>query len=393
MTPPAPARVLFVITQLDRGGGAERQLYLLCSRLDKQRFLPAVVCLKHGGEWALRIRQAGVTVVELTRRHRFELSRLIGLWRAIRTFRPDLLVTMLFTANTYARLLSLAAGVPRRICCERGGDEKTPLRLWFERRLAAFTDAIVFNSRRNESAARAAGVRGRTLTIYNGVETPNVEHDVGWRILEDLGIPRNATLVGKVGRLHPRKGYDLFLALASILAARPDVHFLIIGDGPLRSWIEHQIEVRGLRGRVTLTGQLSDPLPPMACLRVMVMTSVREGMSNALMEAMALGVPCVVSAAGGSEELIADGVNGFVVPKRDPVAFARRVTELLDQPGLWERISATARERVARQFSVERMVRSYESLFDDILGNAHQPSLADDTAPGHRAVPRESPRF
>jgi len=329
-----------------------------------------VVSLKHGGEWAEEIRRCGIPVVELHRCRRFQPSRLLGLWRAIRSFRPRLLVTFMFTASTYGRILALLGGVPHRVCCERGGDLKTPGRVCVERLLARVTDAVVYNSKRNEASGKASGIRARTLTIYNGVELTPPNPAEGDRLLRHLGVPPGATLVGKVGQLHPRKDYPLFLEVAKRLAARPDLHFLIIGDGPERGRLERGVETLGLAGRVTFTGQLADPLPLVARLRVKLVTSLREGMSNALMEAMALGVPCVVSAAGANDELITDGVEGYVVKDRDPAIFARQVGALLDDPLLWQRLSENARRRAAGQLSVTRMVHSYEELFTQILSDA-----------------------
>jgi len=262
------------------------------------------------------------------------------------------------------------------------------VRGWVERALARFTDAVVFNSKRNEAECRMAGLHARTLTIYNGVEVVETTPASAEQILKHFGVPTGATLVGKIAQLHPRKDFPLFLRVAQQLAKRPGLHFLIIGDGPERARLEREVEARGLRGRVTFTGRLADPLPLIARLKVKLLTSLREGMSNALLEALALGVPCVVSAAGANGELISNGVEGYVVEGRDPAPFAHRVELLLDDPSLWQRMSANARNRAATQFSVERMVRAYEALFTEVLSGSPitDPSLSSDSPP------RPSPR-
>jgi glycosyltransferase involved in cell wall biosynthesis len=356
-----------VIPQLDATGGAERQLWLLARALDRRRFLPTVVSLKHGGAWAERLRLDGVPVVELRRRRRFELSRLLGLWRTLRQVRPHLVVTLMFTANAYGRLLGLLAGAPRVISCERGGDVKTRVRIWIERALAPFTAAIVYNSRLNQEAAAGYRLRAPQLTIPNGAEIRAARPEVGRRILSGLSVPERARLIGAVARLHPGKGLDLFLDTARLLSHRPDLHFLVVGDGVERDRLQTRVAGMGLRDRFTFTGHLADPLPVMACLHVLVHPSIRDGMPNTLMEAMSLGVPCVSSAAGGIRELITDGVDGFVIEERSPASYADRVAALLDDPALASRLGAAAAERVRRDFSVPAMVRAYENLFEAVL--------------------------
>jgi len=341
---------------------------LLVSHLDRKRFAPTVLSLKDQGEWADRIRDSGVPVIELRRRRRLELSRLWGLWRTIRDVRPDLLVTWMYPASIWGRLVALPAGVPHLIACERAGDFYGRLHLWLERLLARHTDFVVFNSRYNEERMKKALGRTRTRTIYNVLELPRVDPAAGRDLLRRLGVPPLAALVGMVASLHPRKDHDLFLEIAAWLSSRPDVHFLIIGGGSERQRLEREVARLGLGRRVTFTGFVEDPLPLMACLRVKVLTSAIEGMANVLMEAMALGVPCVVSAAGANPELITDGVEGFVIRERDPAAYAERIGALLDNPERWVAASRAARCRVTDgTFSAQTVVRAYEDLFAEVL--------------------------
>jgi glycosyltransferase involved in cell wall biosynthesis len=341
---------------------------LLVSHLDRERFSPTVLSLKHGGEWAEGIRASGVPVIELRRRRRFELSRLWGLWRAIRGVRPDLVITWMYPANIWGRLVALAAGVPHLIACARTGAFYSSLHRWLEKRLAPYTDFVVFNSRYNEERMGKALRRARTRTIYNVLELPPVDPAQGRHFLSSLGVAPRAALVGMVASLLPLKDYDLFLEAASRLASRPDVHFLIVGRGSERERLEREVERLGLAGRVTFTGFVEERLPLIASLRVKVLTSAIEGMANVLMEAMALGVPCVVSAAGANPELITDGIEGFVIRERDPGAYADRISALLDSPERWEAASRAARRRMhSGEFSVDRIVRAYEDLFAEAL--------------------------
>ena len=315
-------------------------------------------------------------VIELRRRRRFELSRLWGLWRAIRSVRPGLVVTWMYPANIWGRLVALAAGVPHLIACDRAGIFYSSLHRWLEKHLAPCTDFVVFNSRYNEERVGKALRRARTRTIYNVLELPPVDPAEGRHLLSSLGVPPRAALVGMVASLLPLKDHGLFLEAASRLSSRPDVHFLIVGGGSECQRLEQEAVRLGLGRRVTFTGFVEDPLPLIACLRVMVLTSITEGMPNVLMEALALGVPCVVSAAGANPELITDGIEGFVIRERDPGAYAERIGALLDSQERWETASQACRRRMhSGEFSVNRIVRAYEDLFKEALagGVARRP--------------------
>jgi glycosyltransferase involved in cell wall biosynthesis len=234
--------------------------------------------------------------------------------------------------------------------------------------LAPFTDAIVFNAARSEARFRECGIAVRTCTIRNGVELPTANYEAGRALLRGLGVPDHVTLVGNVAQLDRRKNHELFLRMASLLVNQPSLHFVIVGDGPERGRLEGICKQLGLGSRVTFTGRLEDPIPVISCLRVKVLTSHLEGMPNSVMEAMALGVPCVVTSTGGNAELITDGVHGFVVAEPSPEALKTRVEQLLGNPQRWQAMSDAARHRIASEFSVDVMVQAYENLFSDIIG-------------------------
>jgi glycosyltransferase involved in cell wall biosynthesis len=210
-------------------------------------------------------------------------------------------------------------------------------------------------------------LRAPQFAIPNGVELRSADEREGREILAAHGVPAGARLIGTVGRLEPGKGLDLFLETVRLLADRPDLHFIVVGEGRERARLQARAESLGLGPRVTFTGHLADPLPVMACQRAQVHPSLRDGLPNALMEAMSIGVPCVASDAGGNRELISDGVEGFVIGSRDPALYAARVSALLDDPPLAARMSSAAIERMRRDFSVQAMVRAYEDVFERVL--------------------------
>ncbi|MBA3505675.1 MAG: glycosyltransferase family 4 protein [Betaproteobacteria bacterium] len=195
--------------------------------------------------------------------------------------------------------------------------------------------------------ALALGVDPQRLHhIANGV-------DIGERAIEPsaslhniLGLPKATTVVGYIGRLAPEKGPDLFLRMARLLATDPrDVHFVLIGDGPMRQTLEKMAGELAITNRVHFTGVRDDVDALLPSLVLTVLSSHAEGMPLALMEAMAAGLPVVATSVGGVPELVEHRYSGYLVSPDDPRALADAVKELLDNEPLRLRMGAAARVR------------------------------------------------
>jgi glycosyltransferase involved in cell wall biosynthesis len=165
----------------------------------------------------------------------------------------------------------------------------------------------------------------------------------------------------------PAKRHDIFLQAADRLAAKhPKLEFILVGDGPLRPGLEAMAANLGLGERVIFLGERLDIPAVLAASDISVLPSMSESLSNAIMESMAAGVPVVACRAGGNDELIRDGENGFLVPTADPEALAERIDTLVQQPELRKSLGVTARQD-ARRFCVERVCGEYERLYASLL--------------------------
>jgi glycosyltransferase involved in cell wall biosynthesis len=142
---------------------------------------------------------------------------------------------------------------------------------------------------------------------------------------------------------------------------------LIVGDGPLRPQAESQAEELGIRSRCTFAGTVSDVLPFLRASDVFVLSSVIEGMANALLEALACGTPAVVTDAGGNAEVVQDGKTGFVVPRNAPQRLAEATLRLLQEPALARQMGEAAMKDMLERYSLSQMVRSMEALYDELL--------------------------
>jgi glycosyltransferase involved in cell wall biosynthesis len=173
--------------------------------------------------------------------------------------------------------------------------------------------------------------------------------------------------VGTVTRLSPQKApLDFVAAAAHVTAQRPDVHFVIVGDGPLRAEVETEIAALGITERIHLTGIRRDVPDLMHSFNVFALTSLWEGLPRVLPQAMAAGLPIVATAVDGNAEAVTDGVNGFLTPPGDPQAMASALLRLLENPALAAQMGEVGRIRAA-DFSAHKMVSDIAALYEALL--------------------------
>ena len=372
------ARILFVIGSLGRGG-AEKQLHLLLKHLDRERFEPRVASLSVGGVWATRIRELGVPVVEFPRRHSADLSRLRALAGLVRTTAPHVLQTFSPYDMAYGFPVGRVCGVPVLIASRRTEPARYVGLGWTAGRLSGllwrWADAIICTG---EGARHRAPKRlsARHVVIPNGVEPLRPTRSRG-EVRRTLGLQDSDLVVGSVGRLVLAKNYPLTLEVAlEVLQTHPQATFLLVGGGPLEAELRARIQHLGLEKKVRLAGERDDVADLMSAFDVFLMTSDREGMPNAVMEAATLGLPCVVTNAGASAELVVHGETGYVCPVGDRDGLVASVRRLLNDAAARERLGALGRARMASEFAPEHMAAAAEALYERLLAAKSSVVLA-----------------
>jgi glycosyltransferase involved in cell wall biosynthesis len=250
-------------------------------------------------------------------------------------------------------------------------------------------DALVAPSRAIERELKAAGFpRPRIHYLPNGVAVPPAREPadrVAARVALGAVDPAlnpadRAPLAIYAGRLHEAKGLaDLVAAWEAIVARRPNARLCLAGEGPFRGALAEQIEVGGLEGRVVLAGAFDHVDELLAAADLFVLPSHQEGMSLALLEAMAAGLPIVATDIPGNRDLLSSGRHALLVPPRDPAALAAAIERLLDEPELGARLGAAARGRVAEEFSLAKCVDEHVALFERLVeAGGGQPSASAD---------------
>jgi len=355
---------------LDRSG-AEKQLLLLAAGLVQAGDLDVHVCaLSRGGPLEPEFQAAGAPAVVIGKRGKLDPRAYWQLKRHIVRLRPNLVQTWLFAANAYGRAAALQAGVKHLVAGERSVDPwKSWHQLAIDRLLARRTAAIVVNS----PGVRDFYVRhglppSKFRIIPNGVPASKPSGSSRAGVLAEFNLPAGTRLIGVVCRLWPQKRVkDLIWAADLLQVVRPDVHVLVIGEGPQRTRLERFAEQCTVAERVHFLGLRHDVPRLMPHFDLLWLASGYEGLPNVVMEALAAGVPVVASDIPGNRDLVVQGQNGFLVPAGDRAGFGRFANKILNDPALAAAMGAAGRERMTREFSVERMVSNYAELYRELL--------------------------
>ncbi len=365
-------RILHVIATLDPAG-TERQMAQLCRRLDRREFEPAVCCLTRGGPLEESLRAAGVPVTILHKRGRWDLRVLGRLSDVMREFRPQIVHTWLPTANTLGRLAARHCAVPVLISSERSADRwKGPLRRLTDRVLARHTDRIITNSEavRRFLIGRIGLPEPLIGVIRNGLDI--AEFDAASEHLSaPLPCAEGKLVVGSVGRLERQKGYPWLLpAMRAVQAALPQAQLWIAGAGPEAPELSNQVRELGLTGTVHFLGPRNDVPALMRRFDLFVLPSLWEGLPNAALEAMAARRAVVATNVDGTPEAVLDGNTGLLVPPRDSAALAQAIIALLSDEPRRRRFGQAGRQRVEREFGMERMVSETVAVYRETLKEA-----------------------
>jgi glycosyltransferase involved in cell wall biosynthesis len=359
--------VLALIQHL-RPGGAERMFVSLARSLQyKEGIRIHVAVFLGGGLFEKDLEEVGITVYRLDKERGMKLGRLISVRRLCRDLKIDILHMHEFSAAQWGRAACLGLKRPVRLVTDHTvSGWKNPVKhLIVNRILLHGTGKIVTVSRAAMvSLIKREGVpEERLRVIYNGVEPCQTYR---------TGRQKDKPLIGYAGRLSEEKGCDVFLESVLILkAAGISFQAVLAGDGPMRPELEKMVTVNGLTPYISFTGALphGKMLNLIEQLDIAVLPSRQENCSIALLEYMAVGLPSVVTSAGGSPELVINGETGFCVPVNDPVALAEALLRLLRDEALRQRMGEAAKIRYFKKFTVDKMASDYLTLYSELTGN------------------------
>lgn len=385
-----PVRVAHVITKLAVGGAQESAL-VTCEGLDPTRFEQVLFT---GVE-----EDAEGTMFAEAERRGVEVRLAPELVRPIRPFQDRRAVAALARRFEHAgadlvHTHSSKAGLVGRLAARRAGlavvhsvhgwsfndDMDRRLRaavVAAERAAARTTDVLVVEATPDLAKGLAAGIgpEGRYRLIRNGIDLSSLAADPAGaaRFRAELAIPAEAPLVGTIGRLADQKDpLAMVAAMAEVVAARPEVFFAWVGDGPLRGEVAAAVDAAGLTGRFVLAGVRRDVAAALTAFDVFALSSRWEGLPRTVTEAMAVGTPVAATAVDGCAEIIVDGEHGLLVPSMDPGALAAAVGRLLDHPALATKVVDAAATRV-QAWDRRTMLAQIADLYDEVLARRGGP--------------------
>ena len=355
--------LMFYITSIERGGGAERVICNLANSFSRLGHHCTMVTSEDSDQ--IYELDNNITYIPLGKgRMDGFLKRNITLYRGLRKLviekKPDVLIS--FMAEPNFRAIPACRGTETKVLISVRNDPDreypTLIHRFIAKHLFRKADFTVFQTK-DAQAWFPEKVHRKSEVVPNQVD---------YRFYETKLQGQKADIV-TTGRLEPQKNHRMLIDAFSRIADRISDNLIIIGEGSLRPALENQIRELGLTDRVLLPGRSEDVPASIGNAKLYVLSSDFEGMPNALMEAMALGLPCISTdcPCGGPKELINDGESGFLVPVNNPETLASKMLEVLDDAELREKFGREA-AKTARRFYPDIVFEQWKKIITDLAG-------------------------
>lgn len=375
-------RIAIVIGQLGHGG-AERQVTILAQNMQQRHeFVPVVFCMSDATEpYGSVLSAAGVEWYAAPAVSHPRLWRLLWLVRKLGRSGCSLVYGVLNGGNIYGGAAAMVHGLPF-IGSVRSANDKLPIGYRILSGLfARRAQVVVANSLSCVRSLRnVLGVQHvRVRVIPNAVALPVPAPDAQQRLRQQWGIPEDVCVIGTVANLKPEKRVRFFMQVATTAMNQSEgfpLHFVWIGDGPERSAVERLLGTlpHWQAARIHFPGASLDIADCLSAFDVFVLTSAYEGLPNALLEAMAAGLPCVATDVPGTHDILEAVPNveiGLLADANDPVCFANTLLELLQNNQRMRQLGLRAQQHVREQYGEEAMVNGFHEVFRSVLNNEH----------------------
>ena len=376
--PAQRVRLVALIGQLGLGG-SEKQLFLVLKHIDPERFESHVVVFNSSAYYTLDqdLERLGVQVHSIPPDCQGIPRRMAWLYRLFRRLRPQIIHSWSLHDNPYAGLVGRLARAPVTLGSVRGSlasPDFTGLAPVFRRLALHSVHGLVVNSQAIQRQLVEHGVTvERIYFLPNCVEVGY--SSAAFETVEPVWapLPAGGRLIGLVGNLRPEKNHALFIqAVACLLPNYPDLYGVMIGQ-PISSEEHLPDQIRGLirsldvEQRLILAGFHPDPPALLPRFYALCLSSDSEGMPNAVLEAMAAGLPVVATRVGGISHLVQDGVNGLLVEPGDVEGLSAALRRLLDDPALARAMGQAGRQRILAEFSEQVIIPPLERYYNSLL--------------------------
>jgi len=346
--------IAHLITSLE-GGGTENFLFQLLSR-SPAAFKHKVFYIKRDGVMGDRIRRLGIPVKKT--------GGLLGTWQTMNKEKPDVLHTCLYRAHQIGRFLGHRAGIPVVLSSQRSIDAwAKPWHRWIDQWTLKNCDYLLVNSEAAQKLGeRRRGARSRPLIIkiYNGLDTDQFVRQDRWKARQAYNLPLAAVVGGSLLRLHHEKGADRIPDFAGqILTARPTLHLLVGGTGPMASSLKKAVHGKPWANRLHWTGWEENTPRFLSAIDFFWSLSREESFPQSLLEASGLGVPWIAPQVGGTAELLEAGAGGLIYSTTNPLGAVHSAYELLRLLNEMKQKAERAAPSLRSRYSLTKMVESF----------------------------------
>ncbi len=360
-------RILHVVFSL-APGGMENGIVNVSNELDPNEFEVHVCCLDESGAFASRFPD-DKNIHCLDRKTGFSLRTVAKLARLIAKIKPDLVHSHNFGPMVYSVLATFLGRWVPVLHGEHGqfsDEECTPRRLrqrkWFYR--CCREVHTVSHGLRRHIVELGLDKYTTVTALVNGVDADRFKLEDRPDIRKELGISDEDTVIGMVARLRPTKRHTLLVqAFAALPAQDPPVHLVLVGDGPAMKDVQAEVKKSGCEKRIHLVGFQKDPVPYYHIIDLLVIPSNQEGLSNAVLESLACGVPVICHTACGNDEVITHGKDGWIVPLDTAQQINEQLASALSQKERLLEMGRFGREKVVNRFHISKMLKAYQETY------------------------------
>ena len=371
--------ILYIMDTFTNLAGAEKNLYEVVTRLDKEKYRPIVYIL-YSGTLIDVLRQKNIQVKDLGIKKIYGFKALlegVKLIKFIKKEKVQIVVTYHEGSDFWGGIFAKLAGIPVIISSRRDMGYKLKKRHIFFYKLInnlLFDKIITVSDAVKNVLVKKQNVKPKKIcTIYNGVEINRFskKQDIS-TIKKELGLNSIAPIVGIIAGLRPIKGHRYFLEAASIVLKEiPEVKFLIVGyifknAGKDNSLLEVAKKLR-ITDNVVFAGERSDIPKLLSMMDISVLSSLSEGFSNTILESMAAGKPVIATNVGGNPEVVVDDETGLLVPPANSEMLAKAMLRLLKNKELAQKMGKAGQKRIEKFFSLKKMMENTEKLYDFLL--------------------------
>ncbi|MBW8191622.1 glycosyltransferase family 4 protein [Neiella marina] len=352
-----------------RIGGTEMVIKNIIEGSAPDKVEMSIFCIESPlGPWGKELQQSGTAIFCHERQPGFDRSLIKAIRQHLKRQQIDIIQCHQYTPWVYGALAAL--GLKTKIIFTEHGRFFPDCSSWKRRLinpwLVRATDAVTAISKATKQAlVEFEFIPERKIeVIYNGIHRLRLDASAVQATKESLGIPDDAKVVGTVARLDPIKNQVMMVkAFRKVLEKAPNTYLLIVGDGEMRETLGQLVEELSISRQVIFTGYISAPANYIATMDLFLLSSLSEGTSMTLLEAMSLGKPCVVTDAGGNAEIIEHQANGLVSANDDIDDFAQKLAQILSDPTMAQKMSQNAFKRFDDLFTNRQMNLAYQGLY------------------------------